>query len=232
MIISLMDGMSSMLYASLWLTLAGSFLWGIASVTLSPCHLSSIPLVMGFIAKESRGTQGRAFLLSTVFTLGIFLSMLALGLITAALGRLLGDVGSWTTWLGAGIFVLVGLMLLDVVSMPKLSIGNQDRFRGGGLPAALALGMLFGTVLGPCAFAFLMPVLGLVFAQAAERPFYAAGLVTAYAMGHGAVIVLAGSASVWTMGILNNPRNSRWIYGSRKVAGMLCLGIAVWFVTK
>lgn len=232
MIWDVMDKMSMMLYAGTWLALAGSLLWGIASVVLSPCHLSSIPLVMGFVAKESRGTQGRALLLSIVFTLGIMVSMLVLGLITAALGRLLGDVGSWGYWLGAGVFVLVGLMLLDAVHMPSMSMGNQELLRGGGMPAALFLGILFGTVLGPCAFAFLMPVLGMVFAVASERPVYAAGLVSAYAIGHGAVIVLAGSASVWTLSLVQNSRSARWIGITRKIAGVLCLALAVWFATK
>lgn len=232
MILSLMDQMYSMLYASTWFALAGSFLWGIASVVLSPCHLSSIPLVMGFVGKESHGAQGRALGLSATFTVGIFISMLALGAATALLGRLLGDVGSWGYWLGAAVFVLVGLMLLDVFSLPQLTIGNQERFRGGGFSAALVLGMLFGTVLGPCAFAFLMPVLGLAFAQADGHPAFAAALVAAYAVGHGAVIMLAGSASAWTMGALAHPRHSRWIFLGRKLVGVLCLGLAAWFIGK
>lgn len=231
MILEVMDKMSMMLYGNAWLALAGSLLWGIASVVLSPCHLSSIPLVMGFVAKESRGTQSRAMLLSAAFTLGVMISMLALGLITAALGRLLGDVGAWGYWLGATVFVLVGLLLLDVIHLPSMNL-NQNRFRGGGYTAALILGVLFGTVLGPCAFAFLMPVLGLAFAVAAERPGFATGLVSAYALGHGAVIVLAGSASVWTMSLVQNSRNARGIAIARKVAGVLCLGVAVWFLTK
>jgi len=86
-------------------------------------------------------------------------------------------------------------------------------------------------VLGPCAFAFLMPVLGLVFATATDHPLYATGLISAYAIGHGAVIVLAGSASVWTM-LLQNSRSTRWIGIARNVAGVLCLIIAIWFLTK
>lgn len=231
MIFEIMESMSMMLYGNAWLALTGSLLWGIASVVLSPCHLSSIPLVMGFVAKESQGAQARAMILSVIFTLGIMVSMLVLGLITAALGRLLGDVGSWGYWLGAVVFVLVGLLLLDVIQLPSMSL-SHDRFRGGGYPAALFLGILFGTVLGPCAFAFLMPVLGLVFAAASEHPLYAAGLLSAYAIGHGAVIVLAGSASVWTMSMVQHHRGTRWIQIARKAAGVLCLAIALWFVTK
>lgn len=231
MIVELMDQMSMMLYGNELFALLGALLWGIASVVLSPCHLSSIPLVMGFVAKESRGTQSRALVLSLIFTLGIMISMLVLGLITTALGRLLGDVGSWGYWLGAIVFVLVGLLLFDIIHLSSMSL-NQTRFRGGGLPAALLLGVLFGTVLGPCAFAFLMPVLGLVFSSAAESPLFAISLITAYAVGHGSVIVLAGSASAWTISHLQNRRNAQWIAIARKLAGILCFGIAIWFLTK
>ena len=232
MILSWMDQMYAMLFAGSWFALAGAFLWGSASVLLSPCHLSSIPLVMGFIGKESRGMQARAVFLSSVFTLGIMFSMLALGLVTAALGRMWGDVGLWVNWLAAAVFALVGLLLLDVIALPSMSIGNQERWRGRGAPAALVLGLLFGTVLGPCAFAFLMPVLGLVFANASQSPAYSAGLILAYALGHGAVIILAGSASAPMMKILQVPKNARIVLWMRKLVGVLSIGVGVWFVIK
>ena len=231
MIMEFIDKMSMLLYGNVWLALTGALLWGVASVVLSPCHLSSIPLVMGFVAKESHGTQTRALRLSLVFTLGIMVSMLVLGLISASLGRLWGDVGSWGYWLGAAVFVLVGLLLLDAIHLPTMSL-NHQRFRGGGYSASLLLGVLFGTVLGPWAFGFLLPVLGMVFAAASERPLLATGLVSAYAIGHGAVIVLAGSASVWTLSLMQNSRSTRWIGMARKVAGVVCLALAVWFVMK
>ena len=34
---------------SVWIALAASFIWGILSILLSPCHLASIPLIVGFI---------------------------------------------------------------------------------------------------------------------------------------------------------------------------------------
>ena len=229
MILTLMDQMMALLSGNVVYACAGAFLWGLASVVLSPCHLSSIPLVMAFVGKESKGEQKRAALLSIVFTIGIFVTMALLGLLTAALGRLWGDVGSWTNLLGAGIFILLGLFLLNVFSLPQMSI-NQDRFKNGGLWAAFALGILFGTVLGPCAFAFLMPVLGLVIVKAGSDPFLAGGLILSYAVGHGIVIVLAGTFSAGVMSFVQSPRFApllRWI---RKGLGLLALGIGVWFL--
>jgi cytochrome c-type biogenesis protein len=39
--------LSSMLEQSLFFMLLASFIWGILSILLSPCHISSIPLVVG-----------------------------------------------------------------------------------------------------------------------------------------------------------------------------------------
>ena len=35
-----------------WLAVLAAAGWGVASLVLSPCHLASIPLVVGFIAEE------------------------------------------------------------------------------------------------------------------------------------------------------------------------------------
>jgi len=34
------------------IALAAAFIWGILSILLSPCHLSSIPLIVGFIGQH------------------------------------------------------------------------------------------------------------------------------------------------------------------------------------
>jgi cytochrome c-type biogenesis protein len=231
-ILDILTRLSEMMWASPWVAVSGALLWGIASVILSPCHLASVPLVMGFVAKQSGGTPVRAFVLSAVFSFGILVSMVVLGLITGMLGRIFGDVGPWSNWLGALIFALVGLLLLDVIHIPAYTLSSQERFKGRGLGAALLLGGLFGTVLGPCAFAFIMPVLGLVFDSVATRPLLATGLVLAYALGHCSVIVFAGMASTWILPIFHVRGMGRWIVWARKAVGVLAFAGAIWFLTK
>jgi cytochrome c-type biogenesis protein len=41
--------------------LGASFAWGVLSILLSPCHLASIPLIVGFIDSQGRTTARRAF---------------------------------------------------------------------------------------------------------------------------------------------------------------------------
>ena len=43
--------------------------WGIISIILSPCHLSSIPLVIGYISSQGQEGVKRSYLLSLVFAI-------------------------------------------------------------------------------------------------------------------------------------------------------------------
>src|SRR5512135_3442134 len=100
------------------IALAAAFLWGILSVLLSPCHLSSIPLIVGYIDKQGRMSTGRAFAISALFAAGILITIAVIGVITAAAGRMMGDVGPYGNYFVAVIFFLVGLYLLDVIPAP------------------------------------------------------------------------------------------------------------------
>ena len=63
-------------------TAAAAFGWGIFSILLSPCHLASIPLVVAYVNRGQITNTRRAFALSALFSLGIFLSTAAIGIIT------------------------------------------------------------------------------------------------------------------------------------------------------
>ena len=56
------------------LVAAGAALvWGVLSIVLSPCHLASIPLIVGFIDGQGRMSTKRAFLIALLFSLGILI---------------------------------------------------------------------------------------------------------------------------------------------------------------
>src|SRR3972149_9015033 len=78
-----------------FLAIGAAFIWGILSILLSPCHLASIPLIVGFIDQQGRISTRRAFTISLLFAVGILITIAAIGAITAAAGRMMGDVGRW-----------------------------------------------------------------------------------------------------------------------------------------
>jgi cytochrome c-type biogenesis protein len=81
----------------------GCFLWGMVSVLFSPCHLASIPLIVAYVGGQETLLQPRqAGFYSVAFTLGLFITIAAIGIVCALLGRMLGDFGNycrfWSDW--------------------------------------------------------------------------------------------------------------------------------------
>jgi cytochrome c-type biogenesis protein len=222
MIDSVFNTLSEFLYQSYWLAVLSAFAWGILSILLSPCHLSSIPLIVGFLSSQGKITLRRTFNLSLVFALGILVSIAIIGGITLAMGRLMGDIGSIGNYIVALVFFAVGLYMLDVIKLPwdgaKLS---GTRFKG--LPAALVLGIIFGIGLGPCTFAFMAPVLGVVFSVSSTDMLLAVSLLAAFALGHCSVIVLAGTLLEKVQMYLNWTENSKTTKYIKRICGVLVI---------
>lgn len=209
--------------------LTAALVWGILSILLSPCHLASIPLVVGFIGGQGQISTRRAFLLSVLFAAGILATIAAIGAITAGAGRLMGDVGSIGNYFVAAVFFVVGLYLLEVIPMPWSGpSGVTTRKRGA--VAALVLGLLFGIALGPCTFAYMAPVLGVAFKAATTRSLYGSLLLLAYGVGHCSVIVLAGTFTEVVERYLNWTERSKGAVVLRKVCGVLVIVGGLWLV--
>ena len=204
------------------IAISASFVWGILSILLSPCHLSSIPLIVGFIDRQGRISTRRAFSISALFAVGILVTIGAIGALTAAAGRMMGDLGRYGNYFVAMIFFLVGLYLLDVITMPWSGPGQVGMKRKG-LLAALILGLVFGLALGPCTFAYLAPMLGMTFKVASTRLLYGIILLLAYGLGHCSVIVLAGTSTELVQRYLNWNEKSQGAVIVRKVCGILVI---------
>lgn len=203
--------------------------WGVLSILLSPCHLASIPLIVGFIDSQGRMSTARAFLVSLLFASGILVAIGLIGAVTAAAGRMMGDVGRYGNYFVAVIFFVVGLHLVGVIPMPWSGPGQVGMKRRG-LLAALVLGLVFGVALGPCTFAFMAPVLGVAFRTGAERPLYAAALLLAYGVGHCSVIVAAGTSTESVQRYLNWNEQSRGTVWVKRVCGVLVFLGGLWMI--
>jgi cytochrome c-type biogenesis protein len=228
MIETLLSTLSQAVSATPAIALVAAAGWGILSIILSPCHLASIPLIVGFIDGQQISTK-RAFVVSSLFAVGILLSIALIGLLTALAGRMLGDLGSYGNWLVAAIFLLFGLHLLGVLPMPWSGPGAVHTTRKG-LLAAFLLGLIFGIALGPCTFAFMGPVLGVAFAEASHNPAYAVALLLTYGLGHCSVIVLAGTFTEIVQRYLNWNETSRGTLWLKRICGLLVIASSGWLI--
>jgi cytochrome c-type biogenesis protein len=209
--------------------LLAAVVWGVLSIVLSPCHLASIPLIVGFVNGQGVATMRRALALSSLFAVGILVTIAAIGVLTAAAGRMLGDLGSYANYAVAIVFFLVGLHLLGVIPMPWSGPG-QFNFQRKGPLAALVMGLLFGVALGPCTFAYMAPMLAVSFKLAATRPIFSTLLLALYGVGHCAVIVAAGTCTEIVQRYLNWNERSRGGTILRAVCGILVLAAGVYLI--
>ena len=204
------------------IAIAAAAVWGILSIILSPCHLASIPLIVGFIDQQGRTSTRRAFLTSTLFSVGILMTIGIIGVITAVMGRIWGDVGRYGNYFVAAVFFLVGFHLLGVIPAPWSGPG-QIGMKRRGLLAAFILGLVFGVALGPCTFAYMAPMLGVTFQIATTNIAYGILLLLVYGVGHCSVIVFAGTFAEVVQGYLNWSERSKGAVTLKRICGILVL---------
>jgi len=225
----LFDSLTDAVESTPLIATGAAFVWGILSIILSPCHLASIPLIIGFIDEQGRISTRRAFLISTLFAVGILITIGAIGGITAAAGRIAGDIGRFSNYFVALIFFVVGLHLLGVIPFAWSGPGQVGMKRKGML-AAFILGLVFGIALGPCTFAYMAPMLAVTFKLAATELFYGVLLLVVYGAGHCSVIVLAGTCTGLVQHYMNWTEKSKGTVILKRICGVLVVLGGVWLL--
>lgn len=230
MIQQLFTWLSNALNSTPSIAIVAAVTWGILSILLSPCHLVSIPLIVGFINGQGTITTRRAFGLSTLFSTGILFTIAIIGLITGLLGRMLGDIGVIVNYIVGVIFLIVGLYFLGILPLSFLNALNQPSIKRKGLLAALLLGLIFGIALGPCTFAYMAPMLAITFNIASTRFLFGILLLLSYGIGHCSVIVSAGTFTEVVQRYLNWNEKSKATIIVRKICGVLLILGGIYFI--
>ncbi len=205
-----------------------AFMWGILSVVFSPCHLATIPLIIGYIAGFTDEKKIKnAFWYSLVFVIGLFISITLIGLITSLLGRMLGSVGDIWKYIISAIFIIVafhlfGLFPLNISGLHKI----QTKKRGA--IGAFLLGLTYGIVSGPCTFGFIMPMLALTALQ--NTMLRGIALIIVFAIGHCIPVMIGGCATSFVKNIVGsgNIQKSGIIF--KKIAGIIFIIVAVYII--
>lgn len=220
MLTGIMEALTRALYDSFPAALGASFLWGLMSMILSPCHLVSVPLVMGYLGSGTIERRCRCEL-ALLFALGMTISIAVIGVVTSLLGRIAGDIGNAGSIIMAFVLVYVGVAISGRVSLPVPGISRQHMFTRKGRAGAFLMGLVLGAALGPCTFAFMAPVLALMFSMGSERLLQAILLGCSFAVGHGIVVIFAGSFSDRVQRLLHWSGSSRTAGYFRIICGSL-----------
>lgn len=206
----------------------GCFSWGMVSVLFSPCHMASIPLIIGYVGGQNTILNEReAVPYALVFTCGLFITIAIIGFVCILLGRMMGDVGPyWTLILGA-ILLWVAMDMLGIAKC-KMPGNSLSRLQIKGLPGAFLLGLAYGVLSGSCTFGFIAPILAIITVQ--KQIATGLFLLTLFALGHCLPIAIAGSSATTVKRILNNSsfhHSGAWF---RKGAGVLTGSLGIYFI--
>ena len=223
MLVDLFTSLTSALTQSPGIAIGAAFAWGILSVILSPCHIACIPLIVGFIDGQGNISTRRAFGLSLLFGLGIIITIGLIGLITGLAGRMMGDIGGYGNYFVAIVFFAIGLNLLGILPLPFMEGGANPNYKRKGFLAAFILGLIFGVALGPCTFAYMATMLGVVFSMASTQLPLAMLILAAFAVGHCSVLVFAGTFTEVVQHYLHWSEKSKGAVILKKICGVFVL---------
>ena len=203
------------------------FLGGVLT-SIGPCNAAMIPLIIGYIGGSADIPRRKAFLISLVFSTGLAVTFMVLGIIASVVGGMIGGTTRLWYYIVAAVCIFIGLQILGVLHIPSpmwLS-GLREKVQMKNLPGAFLLGLVSGLVASQCATPVLAAILTYVMAQS-QTIVYGAVLLFIYALGRGVPIVLAGTFT----GVLKSLRSfGKWMAYLEKASGAIVIVVGLYFI--
>ncbi len=208
----------------------GAFLWGMVSVLFSPCHLASIPLIVAYVGGQENAVNPRkAVWYAGAFTIGLFITIAAIGIVCAILGRMLGDVGIWLQVAVGGVLIWVALGMLGVQAC-SVSGSLLYRLNLRGIHGAFGLGLAYGVLSGSCTFGFIAPILAIVTVQ--QKIAAGSIMMILFALGHCLPIVAAGSSTAMVRRLTESDAWQGAGLWFRRGAGVVIALLGIYFIVS
>ncbi len=218
------------LHTNPWLALGGVFLGGVLTAA-SPCVLATIPLVMGFVmGRREEAGPVKALGYTLLFVLGLAITFVGLGMAASLAGSLYGEIPAFFSWIVAAVCVVMGLHMLGVFQVPIPALVKKQPKVGGAL-GALLLGLLFGFVSAPCAAPILIVLLAYLAGSGASVA-WGGLLLLVYALGHSVLVLVAGTSMGAARKLLASKRLQRATNVLHKAAGVVIIGVGLWFLVS
>jgi len=186
----LLDHLSTLIQSSGWLAPLLALLAGVLT-SFTPCSLSSIPLVIGYVGGTGQKDTKRAFRLSLTFAAGAAVTFTVLGVIASLAGRLMGNGATWWYIVLGVLMVLMALQtwgIFEIIPSSYLISKNTKR----GYVGAFIAGILGGVFSSPCSTPVLIALLAIVAGKGSIL--WGILLLLLYSIGHGILAIVAGTS--------------------------------------
>lgn len=190
MIDALLSDISFMIGQNLWIAPLAALVAGLLT-SVTPCALSSVPLVIGYVGGTGQRETARSLQLSIAFAIGMAVTFTILGTAASLLGKLMQGTGSWWYIVLGILMVLMALQTWEIFNfIPSTYLTSANKRRG--YVGAVFTGMLGGLFSSPCATPVLVALLTLV--ASSGNIAWGIFLLLMYSLGHSVLVIVAGTS--------------------------------------
>lgn len=214
-----LESLSKLISESLWLAPVLALMAGILT-SVTPCSLSTLPLIIGYVGGTGNDNPKKAFRLSLVFASGMAITFTALGTAASLLGRLIGTSSRWWYIALGVLMVLMALQTWEIYNfIPSTYLTGKSTKKG--YIGALIAGILGGLFSSPCATPVLVVLLGIV----AKKGSIAWGvlLLLLYSIGNSVLILITGTSVAFIKRITSGSKYGTFSKILKIVMGSLIL---------
>ncbi len=187
---AMLESISQIIVQSSWIAPILALVAGILT-SFTPCALSSVPLIVGYVGGTGSRSTKRAFLLSLTFAVGSAITFTILGIIATTAGNLIGTSASWWYIILGVLMMLMSLQtwgIYEIIPSSYLIAKNTKK----GYIGALLAGILGGVFSSPCSTPVLIALLAVVAGQ--DSMLWGVILLLIYSVGHGILAVICGTS--------------------------------------
>src|SRR5574344_3099232 len=169
-----------------------SFLGGVVA-SISPCSLSMLPIVIGYIGGYSESNTSKTTLQLLSFILGSSIIFSIIGIVCALTGHVFISIaGNYFSLIIAGVILIMGLNLCGIIEINIPSIINKVPQSKGNSTFLypMILGAIFALGGTPCSTPILAGIMGL--ASVSSNILFASCMLFLFSMGQGIILLIAG----------------------------------------
>lgn len=187
---NVLEILSGVIKNNFWIAPIISLIAGILT-SFTPCSLSSVPLVIGYVGGIDSKEPKKAFKLSLIFALGSAVTFTSLGVIATMFGKMFRFTGDWWYLVLAILLIVMVLQLWEIINViPQNNLLTKNKKRG--YIGAFIAGILAGLFSSPCSTPVLIVLLAIVSVKGSIL--YGIILLLLYSIGHSILVVVAGTS--------------------------------------
>jgi cytochrome c biogenesis protein CcdA len=220
----LLDKIAPLLTEIGWLTPVLALLAGVIT-SFTPCALSTIPLVVGYVGGTSQKDSKKAFKLSLIFILGMAVTNTGLAVAATLAGKIVGNTNPWWYIVLGVLMVFMALQTWGIFEIIPSSYLISKNTKKGGIGALIA-GLLGGIFSSPCATPVLVVLLAIVSIQG--NILWGILLFVLYSIGHGVLSVIAGTSLGFVQKLAANEKYGKFSKILTIVMGFLILAMGLY----